>query len=111
MDAIVLSESLLPIKFTRVELSRKELKLYNSEKLYSAIFLEIDMERSWNYYLYTVIIPSLLFTFASYIGFWIDKNGTPGRTYLGSLAILNNINAYILPKVSRTTWLGNFLLG
>lgn len=47
----------------------------------------------------------------SYIGFWIDKNGVPGRAYLGSLAILININAYILPRVSGITWIGNFLLG
>jgi hypothetical protein len=47
----------------------------------------------------------------SYIGFWIDKNGVPGRAYLGSLAIFININAYILPQVSSITWIGNFLLG
>lgn len=73
--------------------------------------MEVELDRKWNAYLYTVILPSILFMGMAYIGFWIDKNAVPGRAYLGSLSILININAYVLPKVSETTWLGNFLLG
>jgi hypothetical protein len=84
--------------------------LYSSYEPVSGIVLKLELEREWNYYLYSTILPSLLFTTMSYCGFWIDKNGVPGRAYLGSLAILTNINAYLIPRVPGTTWIGNFLL-
>ena len=95
----------------KAELQTTDVKIYSSTKTFSGIKFIMNLERKWNFYLYTVILPSLLFTGMSYVGFWIDKNGVPGRAYLGSLAILININAYILPKVSTIVWLGNFLLG
>lgn len=93
------------------ELVPVDVKLYSSSNIFSGVRFTLNLERKWNFYLYTVILPSLLFTGLSYVGFWIDKNGVPGRAYLGSLAILININALILPRVPSIIWLGNFLLG
>ena len=91
-------------------LRQTEVRLYSKSNPVSGILLELGLEREWNSHLYSVILPSLLFTVMSYCGFWIDKNGVPGRAYLGSLAILININAYVLPRVPGTTWISNFLL-
>lgn len=73
--------------------------------------MEIELGRKWNFYLFTIIFPSLLFTCMSYVGLWVDKNGVPGRTLLGSFAIINNITVYILPDVASFTWISKFLLG
>lgn len=110
-ENIVVNDADLPLEFIDVSLSQLSLKLYNNQNYYSAIMLDIWMERDWTYMLYNTIFPSLLFTFMSYIGLFIDKNGVPGRAYLGSIAIVININAYILPKTTGYTWIGNFLLG
>jgi hypothetical protein len=98
-------------EFTEFTISDSKIQVYFSDKTYSGIYFSVKIKRIWNYYLFSVIIPSMLFSLLSYCGFWIDKNGVPGRVYLGSLAILISINAYVLPKVSDTTWIGNFLLG
>lgn len=87
-------------------------QLYHSNEEYSGIVLRLSPEGKLNYYLYIIVLPSILFTIMSYLGFWIDSKSVPARAYLGSLAILVNINAYsLLPAVSSINWLGNFLLG
>jgi hypothetical protein len=101
----------LPLGITNASIYEKDVILYYDAESYSGVVLELHLARKWTFVLYTVILPSLLFTTMSYVGFWIDKNGVPGRAYLGSLAIFININAYILPQVSSITWIGNFLLG
>ena len=101
----------LPLIIEKASLYEKDVKFYFDSEDYSGIVLELQLERKWNFNLITVILPSLLFTCMSYVGFWIDKNGVPGRAYLGSLAIIININAYLLPSVASVTWIGNFLLG
>lgn len=100
-------------KFTEFKVYDTDTQIYYSDKTYSGIkyVCKLSRKEMWEYYLFALVIPSILFNILSYCGFWIDKNGVPGRVYLGSLAILMNINAYVLPRVSETTWLSNFLLG
>ena len=98
-------------QFKEFNIATTDVKMYYSDEIYKGLKFKVVIERIWNYYLFSLIIPSILFCILSYCGFWIDKNGVPGRVYLGSLAILININAYTQLNIYDTTWLGSFLLG
>ena len=97
---------------TSGEIKEVGVQLYYSTEEFSGLVLKLSPKRKLNYYLYLILLPSVLFTIMSYLGFWIDSKSVPARAYLGSLAILVNINAYsLIPSVSSINWLGNFLLG
>ena len=97
---------------TSGEIKEVGVQLYYSTEEFSGLVLKLSPKQKLNYYLYLIVLPSVLFTIMSYLGFWIDSKSVPARAYLGSLAILVNINAYsLIPSVSSINWLGNFLLG
>lgn len=97
---------------TNGELEEVTVRIYDQTEDFSGIRLKITPDKKTNYYTYTIVVPSILFTWMSYLGFWIDSKSVPARAYLGALAILVNINAYfLLPVVSSANWMGNFLLG
>ncbi|CAI2385451.1 unnamed protein product [Moneuplotes crassus] len=97
---------------TNGELKEVSVRIYDQSEDFSGIQLRISPDKKINYYTYTIVVPSILFTLMSYLGFWIDSKSVPARAYLGSLAILVNINAlFLLPVVSSVNWMGNFLLG
>lgn len=48
--------------------------------------------RNINYYVMGLFVPSILIVVLSWVGFWIDKESTPGRVSLSLLTILTMQN-------------------
>ena len=55
--------------------------------------------RNINYYIMGLFVPSMLIVLLSWLGFWIDKESTPGRVSLSLLTILTMQNQVSKPRL------------
>ncbi|CAL8139032.1 unnamed protein product [Orchesella dallaii] len=72
---------------------------------YSRLACEIQFVRSMGYYLIQVYIPSCLIVVISWVSFWVNRNATPARVYLGITTVLTMTTLMsstnrALPKIS-----------
>ncbi|KAL4223141.1 hypothetical protein ACF0H5_016613 [Mactra antiquata] len=66
---------------------------YNCEKnyygiVYPCIGLEFTFERTYNYHIIHVYVPSILIVFLSWVSFWLDCAAVPARVSVGLLTVV-----------------------
>mgnify|MGYP001793879360 CR=1 FL=1 len=65
---------------------------FHSTGSFSCAGLVLVFRRQINYYVMSLFVPSTLLVLLSWVGFWIDKESTPGRISLSLLTILTMQN-------------------
>ena len=90
------------------------LQVYSSAN-YTYARAQISFTRSPDVIIQAYLVPSLLFVFCSYFGFFIDPMATPARVALGMLTIVVSANNYLgltkqLPTTLTPPWIARLVL-
>ena len=80
----------------------------------SQVNYRININRKSDYIIQTVMVPSIMFWFISYMGFYVNPAAIPARiaVHLLPILILSNTIKEVhnrMPPISYVTWLSNYL--
>jgi hypothetical protein len=82
---------------------------------YSSVSVTFELDRKPYFYLTQGLLPTLLFWFNSYVGFFINWSSSSARASIhmtATLILVNHLrNVYSkLPTISYRTWLGDYIV-